>query len=126
MLYGARGRAGQQGYRRVPDAVAGGDGGAFLEAQHGPALAMLCANELRDRHPRILAAADAGDLAGVRWEAHALRGVAANFGLTALAGHLQALEAAARQQDAGGLSGPLGMLPAAVSEALAALGQDGA
>ena len=97
---------------------------AFLAARHGPVLAGLCADELRERHPRIQAAAAAGDFRTLLAEAHALRGVAANFGLGVLAEDLLVVEAAARRQDAGNLPGVLGRLPAEVAKALAALGQD--
>ncbi len=97
---------------------------AFLAARHGPILAGLCANELRERHPRIQAAAAAGDFRALHAEAHALRGVAANFGLGVLAEDLGVVEAAARRQDASGLHGVLVRLPAEIAKALAALGQD--
>ncbi len=94
-----------------------------LVARHGPVLAGLCANELRERHPRIEAAAAAQDFRALQLEAHALRGVAANFGLGVLADDLLVLETAARRQDAGGLAGALGRLPGEVAKALSALGQ---
>ncbi len=96
---------------------------AFLATRHGPVLAALCADELRERHPRIQAAAAAGDFGALQTEAHALRGVAANFGLGALAEDLLAVETAARQQDASGLHSVLNRLPGEVAKALAALGQ---
>jgi HPt (histidine-containing phosphotransfer) domain-containing protein len=96
---------------------------SFLVARHGPVLAGLCADELRERHPRIQAAAAAGDFRALQIEAHALRGVAANFGLAVLADDLLILETAARRQDAGGLDGALSRLPGEVAKALAALGQ---
>ena len=96
---------------------------AHLALRHGPVLAGLCADELRQRHPRIAAAAAAGDLEALRIEAHALRGVAANFGLGVLAEQLLILEAAARRQDVPGLAGALRLLPGEVAEALSALGQ---
>ncbi|MBL6076693.1 Hpt domain-containing protein [Belnapia sp. T18] len=96
---------------------------ASLAALYGPVLAGLCAEELRERHPRIQAAAAAGDFRTLLSEAHALRGVAANFGLGVLAEDLLTVEMAARQQDSGGLHGALGRLPGEVAKALAALGQ---
>ena len=96
---------------------------AFLAARHGPVLAGLCADELRERHPRIQSAAASGDFRTLLAEAHALRGVAANFGLGVLAEDLLAVETAARRQDASGLLGALSRLPGEVAEALAALGQ---
>ncbi|SDB54717.1 Hpt domain-containing protein [Belnapia rosea] len=97
---------------------------AFLATRHGPVLAGLCADELRERHPRIQAAAAAGDFRGLQAEAHALRGVAANFGLGVLAEDLLALETAARQSDADRLRSLLGRLPDEVAKALTALGQN--
>ncbi len=91
-------------------------------ALHGPALAALCADELRERHPRIQAAGSADDLKALKTEAHALRGVAANFGLGVLADELLALEVAARSEDRDRLAGVLRRLPAEVAQALAALG----
>lgn len=99
------------------------DARAYLVQRHGPVLAALCADELRERHPRIAAAAAAGDLETLKVEAHALRGVAANFGLGVLAEHLLAVETAARRQDPTGLAGALRLLPAEVAQALVALGQ---
>jgi HPt (histidine-containing phosphotransfer) domain-containing protein len=96
---------------------------AFLAARHGPVLAGLCADELRERHPRIQAAAAAGDFRTLLAEAHALRGVAANFGLGVLAEDLLTVETAARREDAGGLHVVLDRLPGEVAKALAALGQ---
>jgi HPt (histidine-containing phosphotransfer) domain-containing protein len=98
----------------------------YLAAQHGPALAALCADELRERHPRLQTAAAAGDLDTLKSEAHALRGLAANFGLGVLAERLLALEAAARADDREGFTAVLGQLPAEVAQALVALGQEGA
>ncbi|MBL6454136.1 Hpt domain-containing protein [Belnapia sp. T6] len=100
----------------------GAPAGAYLADRHGPALAALCADELRERHPRIEAAAAAGDLDALKAEAHALRGVAANFGLEVLAEELLTLERAARAADTLGLRGALSRLPAEVAEAMVALG----
>jgi HPt (histidine-containing phosphotransfer) domain-containing protein len=125
MLDGTPDASGQAGYWLRPDAAAGCGAKAYLAERYGPVLAGLCAEELRQRHPRIVTAAAAGDLAILHWEAHALRGVAANFGLAALAELLLTLERAARQQDLGGINGPLEQMPGAVAQALVALGQDG-
>ena len=110
-------------YRPRSDHSVAPDSRAYLALRHGPVLAGLCADELRQRHPRIVAAAVAGDHETLRIEAHALRGVAANFGLGVLADHLLALEAAARRQDHPGLTEALRLLPAEVALALVALGQ---
>ena len=115
--------AGQGGFRHRLDQLMAEDARAYLAQRHGPVLAGLCADELRQRHPRIAAAAAAGDLETLRTEAHALRGVAANFGLGVLAEQLLALESAARSQDFTGLTGALRLLPAEVAQALVALGQ---
>ncbi len=68
------------------------------EPRPAPALADMCAEELRRRLPLLLEAAAAGDAAQARMEAHTMRGVAANFGLSALAQSLAELEAAARAE----------------------------
>lgn len=98
---------------------------SHLATRHGPALAALCADELLERHPRIQAAGSADDLKALKTEAHALRGVAANFGLDVLADELLALEVAARGEDRDRLAGVLRRLPAEVAQALAALGHAG-
>jgi HPt (histidine-containing phosphotransfer) domain-containing protein len=59
-------------------------------------LAELCAEELRKRLPVLLDAIEAGDCPTARSEAHAMKGVAANFGLLPLAESLDRLEVAAR------------------------------
>ncbi len=59
-------------------------------------LAQLCAEELRNRLPLLLAAVTAEELDAVRIQAHAMKGVAGNFGLPILADMLCMLEAAAR------------------------------
>lgn len=114
----------QAPYRPRSDHPLPQDPRAYLALRHGPVLAGLCADELRQRHPRIVAAAAAGDHETLRIEAHALRGVAANFGLGVLAERLLALEAAARRQDQPGLNEALHLLPAEVALALVALGQE--
>ncbi|WP_431270339.1 Hpt domain-containing protein [Dankookia sp. P2] len=62
-------------------------------------LAALCEEEVRTRLPRLQAAIAAGDTAAARMEAHAIRGVAASFGLDDLAEALLSVEAAARAGD---------------------------
>lgn len=105
------------------DSSARQDANGHPATRHGPALAALCADELRQRHPRIQAAGSADDLNALKTEAHALRGVAANFGLGVLADELLALEVAARSEDRDRLARALRRLPAEVAQALAALGQ---
>ncbi|MFZ4408113.1 MAG: Hpt domain-containing protein [Paracraurococcus sp.] len=62
-------------------------------------LAALCEEEVRTRLPRLQAAIAAGDAQAVRMEAHAIRGVAASFGLEPLAAALLTVETAARAGD---------------------------
>ena len=62
-------------------------------------LAALCEEEVRTRLPRLQAAIAAGDAAAARMEAHAIRGVAASFGLQDLAEALLEVEIAARAGD---------------------------
>ncbi|MFC7474500.1 Hpt domain-containing protein [Dankookia sp. GCM10030260] len=81
------------------------------------ALAALCEEEVRTRLPRLGIAITAGDVAAVRMEAHAIRGVAASFGLDALAAALLVVETAARAGDLGAL--------AAASNGLPDLAEDG-
>ena len=90
-------------------------------ARPSPALADMCAEELRKRLPLLLAAAAAGDAREVRTEAHAMRGVAANFGLAALAESLAQLEAAARGERLLDLHQGAKALPSKVDAALASL-----
>lgn len=98
---------------------------AVLAPRRAPAsahaLAELCAEELRKRLPLLLAAASAGDTTEARTEAHAMRGVAANFGLPALAESLAALEAAARNQQLPALLAAAQALPPQVDAALETL-----
>ncbi|TDH64561.1 hypothetical protein E2C06_01050 [Dankookia rubra] len=62
-------------------------------------LAALCKEEVRTRMPRLQAAIAAGDAPAARLEAHAIRGVAASFGLDDLAETLLVVETAARAGD---------------------------
>ena len=68
------------------------------------ALAALCEEEVRTRLPRLQAAIAAGNSVATRMEAHAIRGVAASFGLDALAEALLVLERSARAGDLSGLA----------------------
>lgn len=77
-----------------------------------PGLAELCAEELRKRLPLLLAAAASGDCANARVEAHAMKGVAANFTLATLAEQLCRLEQAARAGELAALrQGCAGLAP---------------
>jgi HPt (histidine-containing phosphotransfer) domain-containing protein len=60
---------------------------------------------LRNRIPLLLRAVAEADYAAARMEAHAMKGVAANFGLPALAESLGAVESAARAQQLGSMRG---------------------
>jgi HPt (histidine-containing phosphotransfer) domain-containing protein len=91
------------------------------EARPVNALAGLCAEELRKRLPLLLEAATAGDAGQARMEAHAMRGVAANFGLAALAECLAAVEATARAQQVPELQVAVQALPPKMDAALASL-----
>jgi PAS domain-containing protein/HPt (histidine-containing phosphotransfer) domain-containing protein len=96
------------------------------ETRPAPALADLCAEELRKRLPLLLAAASVGDVSQAHSEAHAMRGVAANFGLAALAESLSVLEAAARSHRMLDLRQGAQALPPKVDAALASLLSDAA
>lgn len=86
-----------------------------------PHLAALCAEELRKRLPLLLDAIAAGDFASARMEAHAMKGVAANFGLPELAESLAAVESAARAQQLANLRGAAPGLAPQLESALEAL-----
>lgn len=86
-----------------------------------PALAAICADELRKRLPLLLAACTARDAAAARAEAHAMRGVAANFGLPNLAQLLPTIEAAAKQGDLTAAGPALAVLPQHQEAELSAL-----
>lgn len=65
-----------------------------------PAIARLCGDELCERVPQLRVAIFHAHRERAREHAHALRGLAANFGLTGLATALAGLEAAARENGA--------------------------
>ncbi len=65
-----------------------------------PAVARLCGDELCERVPQLRLAIGHARRDLAREHAHALKGMAANFGLASLAAALAGLEAAARQQHA--------------------------
>jgi len=74
------------------------------------ALAALCEEEVRSRLPRLQAAVASGDAVQARAEAHAIRGVAAGFGMEALARALCTVEEAARAGDLAAMAaGSLGL-----------------
>jgi HPt (histidine-containing phosphotransfer) domain-containing protein len=81
-------------------------------------LARLCAEELGKRLPVLLDAIKTGHCPTVHMEAHAMKGVAANFGLTPVAESLGKIEAAARAGDVTTLSSYAGSLPSQLSAAL--------
>ena len=86
-----------------------------------PAVARLCGDELCVRVPQLRDAVGRAHREGAREHAHALRGMAANFGLSGLAMALAGLERAAKEGH-----GPLAPAFAAVEReimpALSALG----
>ena len=84
-------------------------------------LSALCAEELRNRLPLLLQAMIAGDTASARMESHAMRGVAANFGLVALAEMLLMVEVTAKAQRIDELLILARTLPPGVDAALEAL-----
>ncbi|MDO9711303.1 Hpt domain-containing protein [Paracraurococcus lichenis] len=92
------------------------------DAGSGPStsteLSSLCEEEVRTRLPRLQAAIATGDAVAVRVEAHAIRGVAAGFGLGALAEALGSLEAAARAGDLVALAAASPGLPVLAEDAL--------
>lgn len=61
-----------------------------------PSVARLCGDELCTRVPQLRLAVGHAQFDTAREHAHALRGMAANFGLIGLAAALAGLEAAAR------------------------------
>ena len=79
-----------------------------------PAVARLCGDELCERVPQLRQAIGHSRRDVAREHAHALRGMAANFGLTGLATALMGLEAAAREATA-----PMGPHFAAVEREIA-------
>ena len=85
-----------------------------------PAVARLCATELLTRLPQLKAATAGAEFASAREHAHALKGMAANFGLSELAQALAGLEAGARDR-VWPLDGQLAAVERAVGPALAAL-----
>ncbi len=93
----------------------------MMTATIPPAVARLCGDELCVRVPQLRDAVGHRQREAAREHAHALRGMAANFGLSGLALALGALEHAAKEGSA-----PLGPAFAAVEReimpALSALG----
>ncbi len=87
----------------------------------GQGLASLCAEELCKRLPLLRDAALAGNAAAARMEAHAMRGVAANFGLRDFAESLRCVEEAAREGDGDRLRAAMQGLPAQLETALTLL-----
>jgi HPt (histidine-containing phosphotransfer) domain-containing protein len=85
-----------------------------------PAVARLCEAELLSRLPQLKAAIGSAEFSAAREHAHALKGMAANFGLRDLAQALAGLEDAARDHS-WPLDGRLAAVERAVGPALAAL-----
>lgn len=88
-----------------------------------PAVARLCGEELLARAPKLRAAIALRQRELAREHAHALKGMAANFGLKPLAAALAGLEKAATQSNTP-LEAPLRAVEQEIPPALAALGMD--
>jgi HPt (histidine-containing phosphotransfer) domain-containing protein len=86
-----------------------------------PSVARLCGDELCVRVPQLRQAVGQAERAMTREHAHALRGMAANFGLTGLAAALAGLEAVARDT-AGPLAPAFAAVEREIAPALNALG----
>ncbi|WP_164867747.1 Hpt domain-containing protein [Rhodovarius crocodyli] len=86
-----------------------------------PGLAKLCGEELLTRAPKLRSAIALQQREVAREHAHALKGMAANFGLKPLAEALAGLEAAAKQTDAP-LDASMQAVEAEIPPALSALG----
>ncbi len=85
------------------------------------ALIRTCVEDVRARAAAIAGAAERGDAAVLRREAHALRGGAANYGLAALAEVAARIEQAAGAGDLDGAREPVGVLGPAAEAACTAL-----
>lgn len=109
-------------------AVAMADGSRLFEAlPDAPAKGldearMLCREEMLALAPQLREAVRQGDGTAARRQAHAIRGLAANFGLTALVPVLQALEAAAAAPGMAGLEPALAAFEREFDAALRQLG----
>lgn len=126
--------AGQDNGRRGPGnrprvrATRMADGGRVLEAlPDAPATGLdaarrLCRDEMLALAPQLRAAVRQGDGAGARRQAHAIRGLAANFGLSALVPALLALEAAAALPERDGIEAALAAFDGELDAALRQLG----
>jgi len=86
-----------------------------------PAVARLCGEELLARAPQLRAAIALRQREQAREHAHALKGMAANFGLKPLAAALAGLENAAKQSNTP-LEAPMQVVEQEIPPALAALG----
>lgn len=119
--HGRRGPGQRPRIRSIPLA----DGSRLFEAlADAPAPGLtearnLCRAEMLARAPRLREGLRAGDAEAVRLHAHALRGLAVNFGLTALAPALEAME---RAQDHTGMTVALEGFEAEFALALQQLG----
>ncbi|MBX9749734.1 MAG: Hpt domain-containing protein [Roseococcus sp.] len=82
----------------------------------------LCRTEMLTRAPLLREGLRAGDAEAVRLHAHALRGLAANFGLTALAPALEAVERSAQARDQSAMTAALEGFEAEFGLALQQLG----
>ena len=82
----------------------------------------LCRTEMLARAPQLREGLRAGDAVAVRLHAHALRGLAANFGLAALLPALEEAERAAQAADASGMAAALLGFEAEFDQAMQQLG----
>jgi HPt (histidine-containing phosphotransfer) domain-containing protein len=104
------------------------DGSRLLEAlPDAPAKGLeearqLCREEMLALAPQLREAVRLGDGAAARRQAHALRGLAGNFGLAALLPPLQALESATSAPQMAGLDAALAAFDAEFDAALRQLG----
>ncbi|MBY0335801.1 MAG: Hpt domain-containing protein [Acetobacteraceae bacterium] len=108
--------------RRIIDRVTAiGNGRYLLECRVAPAEDpfQLCTEELRARLPLLRAAVQAAELRAAREHAHAMRGLAGNFGLNELLPPLVRIEDAARGGDAQGAAAALAALESQFLGALA-------
>lgn len=125
---GRRGPGNRPRMRSTPLA----DGSRLLEAlPEAPAKGMeeahqLCREEMLALAPQLREAVRLGDAVAARRQAHAIRGLAANFGLSALVPVLQALEAAALAPQMAGVEAALAAFEREFDVALRQLGSTAA
>ncbi|UPY36960.1 Hpt domain-containing protein [Sediminicoccus sp. KRV36] len=113
-------------------AITMADGSRLFEAQAdlpAPGLAEarnLCREEMLALAPQLRSGVRAGDGGATRLMAHALRGLAANFGLSALVPALEQVERAAQAEDSPGMEAALAGFEREFAIALRQLGSEAA